>query len=85
MMWVDQRYYCLYFRKQYHRKQRNNHQILFRLKKPYEYEQTVCKSYLLAHHLKFIEDTNPLLKKIPLESQVWMSHGDTITEIPLNL
>lgn len=35
-------------------------------------------------HLKFIESQNSLLQNIPLNSQVWMSHGDTITDIPSN-
>lgn len=35
-------------------------------------------------HLKFIEKSNNLLQSVPLDSQVWMSHGDTITDIPLN-
>lgn len=29
-------------------------------------------------HLVSIDSNNPLLKEIPLQSQVWMSHGDTI-------
>jgi len=33
-------------------------------------------------NLQFINDQNPLLKHVPLESQVWMSHGDTIADIP---
>lgn len=33
-------------------------------------------------HLKFIETNNVLFESIPLDSQVWMSHGDTITAIP---
>jgi GMP synthase (glutamine-hydrolysing) len=33
-------------------------------------------------NLSFIHDQSPLLKDIPLESQVWMSHGDTIRELP---
>lgn len=33
-------------------------------------------------NLSFIHDQSPLLKDIPLESQVWMSHGDTIQELP---
>ncbi len=30
------------------------------------------------------EASNPLLKDMPAETQVWMSHGDTITSIPEN-
>lgn len=33
-------------------------------------------------NLQSIQDENPLLKNIPVDSQVWMSHGDTIAEIP---
>ncbi|WP_423147246.1 glutamine-hydrolyzing GMP synthase [Rubrolithibacter danxiaensis] len=33
-------------------------------------------------NLHFINDQNPLLKNIPKDSQVWMSHGDTIADIP---
>ena len=35
-------------------------------------------------HLKSIVNTNPLFKNISIDSQVWMSHGDTITQIPAN-
>ena len=35
-------------------------------------------------NLHFIENTSPLFKNISTESQVWMSHGDTITDIPSN-
>jgi GMP synthase (glutamine-hydrolysing) len=33
-------------------------------------------------NLNFIDLENPLFKNISLNSQVWMSHGDTITQIP---
>jgi len=33
-------------------------------------------------HLSFIDDTDLLMKGVKINSQVWMSHGDTITEIP---
>ena len=33
-------------------------------------------------NLKFVNNENPLLKGISLNSQVWMSHGDTISSIP---
>jgi GMP synthase (glutamine-hydrolysing) len=33
-------------------------------------------------NLQYINESHPLLKKIPKDSQVWMSHGDTIAEIP---
>lgn len=32
--------------------------------------------------LQFVDDMNPLLKGIPTQSEVWMSHGDTIVKIP---
>ncbi len=34
--------------------------------------------------LSWLENGNPLLKDIAINSQVWMSHGDTITRIPEN-
>ncbi len=33
-------------------------------------------------NLQYIQENSPLLKEIPPHSQVWMSHGDTIAEIP---
>jgi GMP synthase (glutamine-hydrolysing) len=33
-------------------------------------------------NLQYINEVHPLLKNIPKDSQVWMSHGDTIAEIP---
>ncbi|MGB0390768.1 MAG: glutamine-hydrolyzing GMP synthase [Salibacteraceae bacterium] len=33
-------------------------------------------------NLSFVDDSNPLLKEIPSDSQVWMSHGDTINTPP---
>ena len=33
-------------------------------------------------YLSFVDNANPLMKGIPKNSQVWMSHGDTITSIP---
>ena len=33
-------------------------------------------------NLQYINEEHPLLKNIPKDSQVWMSHGDTIAEIP---
>ena len=41
------------------------------------------REYGRAHLVKF-DTENPLLKGIPANSQVWMSHGDTITAIPDN-
>ncbi|MBE8714904.1 glutamine-hydrolyzing GMP synthase [Sphingobacterium hungaricum] len=35
-------------------------------------------------NLQFVLHENRLLKDIPLHSQVWMSHGDTIKEVPEN-
>ena len=33
-------------------------------------------------NLSFVEDNNPLFKNISNESQVWMSHADTILKVP---
>ena len=33
-------------------------------------------------NLSFVNNENPLLKDVPNDSQVWMSHGDTITSLP---
>jgi len=33
-------------------------------------------------NLSFVNNKNPLLKDVPNDSQVWMSHGDTITKLP---
>jgi len=33
-------------------------------------------------NLHFLDHANPLLVDIPADSQVWMSHGDTISDIP---
>ncbi|WP_028297412.1 glutamine-hydrolyzing GMP synthase [Olivibacter sitiensis] len=33
-------------------------------------------------NLLFVNETSPLLKHIPVNSQVWMSHGDTIKHVP---
>lgn len=35
-------------------------------------------------NLSFVEDNNPLFKGISNESQVWMSHADTILKVPEN-
>lgn len=35
-------------------------------------------------NLNFVATDNKLLKNIALDSQVWMSHGDTITKVPEN-
>src|SRR5690606_31591009 len=35
-------------------------------------------------NLQFVDQENDLLKGIPTQSQVWMSHGDTIKEVPSN-
>lgn len=35
-------------------------------------------------HLSKLETDNPLLKGVQLNSQVWMSHGDTITALPVD-
>ncbi|OAQ40802.1 glutamine-hydrolyzing GMP synthase [Pedobacter psychrophilus] len=33
-------------------------------------------------NLEYIHTNNPLMKELPTRSQVWMSHGDTIKDIP---
>jgi len=33
-------------------------------------------------NLSFVDSSHPLLKGIPTNSQVWMSHGDTISKLP---
>lgn len=33
-------------------------------------------------HLAYIDPVNPLMKNIQAGSQVWMSHGDTILQLP---
>ena len=33
-------------------------------------------------NLSFVDDSHPLLKGVPMGSQVWMSHGDTISTLP---
>ncbi|MEX1001593.1 MAG: glutamine-hydrolyzing GMP synthase [Crocinitomicaceae bacterium] len=35
-------------------------------------------------HLSFVEKTSALTQNIPFQSQVWMSHGDTIKTLPEN-
>lgn len=35
-------------------------------------------------NLHFIESNNPLFYNVPMQSQVWMSHGDTISSVPEN-
>ena len=35
-------------------------------------------------NLSYVDSNNPLLNGIPLNSQVWMSHGDTISRLPYN-
>ncbi|MBD1435037.1 glutamine-hydrolyzing GMP synthase [Sphingobacterium sp. DN00404] len=35
-------------------------------------------------NLQFVNQESVLLKGVPVQSQVWMSHGDTIKEIPSN-
>ncbi len=46
-------------------------------------EPAATREYGRAHLTKF-DVENPLLKGIATNSQVWMSHGDTITAIPSN-
>ena len=35
-------------------------------------------------NLNFVDESNRLMKGVPLNSQVWMSHGDTINSVPDN-
>jgi GMP synthase (glutamine-hydrolysing) len=35
-------------------------------------------------NLGFIDDSSPLFRGIPQNTQVWMSHGDTIARLPVN-
>ena len=44
-------------------------------------EKTDSREYGRAH-LEMVDTTNPLFKGFDEHSQVWMSHGDTITAIP---
>ncbi len=46
-------------------------------------EPANTREYGRAHLTTFMQD-NPLFKGVRAESQVWMSHGDTITAIPDN-
>lgn len=44
-------------------------------------QQSQNREYGRAN-LAFIDSENPLMKGVPLGSQVWMSHGDTIEQLP---
>ncbi|MDR1939126.1 MAG: glutamine-hydrolyzing GMP synthase, partial [Tannerellaceae bacterium] len=44
-------------------------------------EPTNSREYGRAH-ISSIDNSDPLLKGIPTGTQVWMSHGDTITSLP---
>ena len=44
-------------------------------------QQSSTREYGRAN-LQFVDSTNPLMKGIPTNSQVWMSHGDTIEALP---
>src|SRR5690606_36406816 len=46
-----------------------------------EVKASTTREYGRAH-LKEVKHTNPLLVDIPVDSQVWMSHADTISTIP---
>ncbi len=48
-----------------------------------EVKQTNSREYGRAR-LNFIDYDNPLLKNLKLNTQVWMSHGDTINTLPSN-
>ena len=44
-------------------------------------QQSKIREYGRAN-LNFIDSSNPLMKGVPMGSQVWMSHGDTIEVLP---
>ena len=44
-------------------------------------QQSGTREYGRAN-LQFVDSTNPLMKGVPVGSQVWMSHGDTIERVP---
>lgn len=44
-------------------------------------QQSKIREYGRAN-LQFVDNNNPLMKGIPVGSQVWMSHGDTIECVP---
>ena len=46
-------------------------------------QQSKIREYGRAN-LQFIDYSNPLMKDMPQGSQVWMSHGDTIEQVPAN-
>jgi GMP synthase (glutamine-hydrolysing) len=46
-------------------------------------EKSESREYGRAN-LNFVDSSNSLLKNISNNSQVWMSHGDTIIDLPLN-
>ena len=46
-------------------------------------QQSKIREYGRAN-LQFIDTTSPLMKGVPMGSQVWMSHGDTIESVPSN-
>jgi len=46
-----------------------------------EVQASLTREYGRAR-LNYVDRTNPLLMNVADNSQVWMSHGDTITEIP---
>ena len=46
-------------------------------------ERSKIREYGRAN-LDYVDEQNPLTKNISSHSQVWMSHGDTITELPAN-
>ena len=46
-------------------------------------EQSGTREYGRAN-LRWVDNSSPLMKDIPVGSQVWMSHGDTIQSIPAN-
>ena len=46
-------------------------------------QQSAMREYGRAN-LHFVDEGNPLMRGVPVGSQVWMSHGDTIEALPDN-
>lgn len=46
-------------------------------------QQSAMREYGRAN-LHFVDEGNPLMRGVPVGSQVWMSHGDTIETLPDN-
>ena len=44
-------------------------------------QQSATREYGRAN-LQYVDSSSPLMKGVPVGSQVWMSHGDTIERLP---